>query len=86
MIKLAKPQQFKAKKKYNPNVSCTYYGKTGYTQKDCYRLIGFPDDFKFTNPKPFQAQVRGNAIATVEEDEHMLGKTSEAGNINILQQ
>lgn len=43
--KLAKPQQFKVKKKDNPNVNCTYCGKIGHIQKDCYRHIGFPDDF-----------------------------------------
>ncbi|XP_060170905.1 uncharacterized protein LOC132601864 [Lycium barbarum] len=52
--RFVKPQQrFKGKKKYNPNVNCTYCGKTGHTQDDCYRLHGFPPDFEFTNSKDY---------------------------------
>ncbi|KAH0708645.1 hypothetical protein KY284_010072 [Solanum tuberosum] len=40
--------------KYNPNVSCTYCGKTGYVEDDCFRLHGFPDDFEFTKSKEFE--------------------------------
>lgn len=35
-----RPQQkFRGKKKYNRNLSCTYCGKIGHTQEDCYRLM-----------------------------------------------
>lgn len=40
--------------KYNPNVSCTYCGKTGYVEDDCFRHNGFPDDFEFTQSKEFE--------------------------------
>ncbi|XP_075077260.1 uncharacterized protein LOC142163998 [Nicotiana tabacum] len=63
--KFTKPQQkFKAKKRYNPNVSCTYCEKTGYTQEDCYRIIGFPDDFEFINEKNYQNQIKANVVLT----------------------
>ncbi|XP_059302215.1 uncharacterized protein LOC132054181 [Lycium ferocissimum] len=46
--------RFKGKKsKYNINVSCTHCGKTGHTVDDCYRLIGFPEDFQFTNERNY---------------------------------
>ncbi|XP_015170076.1 uncharacterized protein [Solanum tuberosum] len=53
--------KFKGKKaNYNPNVTCTYCGKTGHVELKCFRLIGFPDDFQFTHEKGFNNQVKGN--------------------------
>ncbi|XP_049348559.1 uncharacterized protein LOC125813119 [Solanum verrucosum] len=52
--------RFKGKKKYNPNVSCAHCGKIGHVIDDCYRLIGFPEDFNFTNDKTYSTPVRGN--------------------------
>ncbi|XP_060195150.1 uncharacterized protein LOC132624379 [Lycium barbarum] len=64
------PQKFKRKKaKFNPNVSCTYYGKVGHVADDCYRLIWFPEDFQFTNEKDFQ--IGGNGALSTEEGENM---------------
>ncbi|KAG5582863.1 hypothetical protein H5410_053490 [Solanum commersonii] len=53
--------------KYNPNVSCTYCGKTGHVYDDCFRLIGFPNDFEFTKTKNSQNLVKGNAVVIGEE-------------------
>ncbi|XP_019223774.1 PREDICTED: uncharacterized protein LOC109205516 [Nicotiana attenuata] len=84
--KFVKPQQkFKAKKKYNPNVSCTYCGKTGHTQEDCYRIIGFPDDFEFTNHKGYQNQTKGNAVVAHKE-ENPGGQGNEFNGNNFGQQ
>ncbi|KAG5587602.1 hypothetical protein H5410_048036 [Solanum commersonii] len=62
------------KAKYNLNVTCTYCGKTGHVELNCFRLIGFPDDFQFTHEKGFNNQVkengdqiRGNRVMTMEE-------------------
>ncbi|KAG5603370.1 hypothetical protein H5410_034740 [Solanum commersonii] len=60
--------RFKGKKKYNPNVSCAHCGKTGHVIDDCYRLIGFPEDFNFTNDKTYSTPVRGNGAIMEEED------------------
>lgn len=60
--------RFKGKKKYNPNVSCDHCGKTVHVIDDCYRLIGFPEDFNFTNDKTCSTPVRGNG-AIMEQDE-----------------
>ncbi|XP_059294603.1 uncharacterized protein LOC132047600 [Lycium ferocissimum] len=63
------PQKFRGKRaKFNPNVSCTYYGKVGHAADDCYRLIGFPEDFQFTNEKDFQ--IKGNGALSTEEGEN----------------
>ncbi|XP_075101795.1 uncharacterized protein LOC142177224 [Nicotiana tabacum] len=66
-------QRFKGKKKYNPNVSCTYCGKAGHTQEDCYRIIEFPEDFEFINHKGQQTQIKGNAVLIHEERENSAG-------------
>lgn len=34
-------------------LTCTYCKKTGHTVDKCYKLIGFPADFKFTRSKRF---------------------------------
>ncbi|KAG5597007.1 hypothetical protein H5410_038239 [Solanum commersonii] len=69
-VKFGKPfQKFKPKKtKYNPNVSCTYCGKTGHVLDDCHRLIGYPDDFRFTKNNNYSTSVKGNVVVTGEEN------------------
>ncbi|XP_070025910.1 uncharacterized protein [Nicotiana sylvestris] len=42
-------------------------------------LIGFPDDFKFTNPKTYQNHVKANVVATHEED-NGTGQSNEANS------
>ncbi|XP_016450806.1 uncharacterized protein LOC107775569 [Nicotiana tabacum] len=79
--KFTKPQQkFKAKKRYNSNMSCTYCGKTGHIQEDCYRIIEFSDDFKFTNQKNYQNQIKANAVLTHEDHENQIGQNTENNN------
>lgn len=57
---------FKPRKtKYNPNVSCTHCLNTGHVEDDCYRLIGYPEDFEFTNTKWYA--VKGNAAYVTKE-------------------
>ncbi|XP_075080676.1 uncharacterized protein LOC142166147 [Nicotiana tabacum] len=79
-------QRFKGKKKYNPNVSCTYCGKTGHIQEDYYRIIGFPEDFEFTNHKGYQTQIKGNAVLAHEERENLAGQSTELNKSNFGQQ
>nr|XP_016501596.1 PREDICTED: uncharacterized protein LOC107819920 [Nicotiana tabacum] len=69
---------FKGKKtKFNPNVSCSYCKKIGHTINDCYRIIGFPEDFEFTNTKGSQFQVRGNGAFSAETTEEHNNNCSE---------
>lgn len=44
------------------NLFCTYCKKTRHTAQNCYRLIGFPADFKFTKGK--KSQTQSNAVYT----------------------
>ncbi|XP_049391368.1 uncharacterized protein LOC125855657 [Solanum stenotomum] len=67
--------------KYNPNVSCTYCGRTGHVYDDCFRLIGFPDDFEFTKTKNSQNLVKGNAVVTGEEGEAFSGNHEDSRNM-----
>ncbi|WRX20101.1 Retrotransposon gag domain - like 10 [Theobroma cacao] len=39
------------KKKNRNDLSCSHCGKNGHTRDKCYKLIGFPPDFKFTEGK-----------------------------------
>ncbi|KAH0642443.1 hypothetical protein KY290_034036 [Solanum tuberosum] len=52
--------------KYNLNISCTYCFKTSHEEIDCFRLIGYPDDFQFRHSKEHQEGPRGN-VAVAEE-------------------
>ncbi|KAH0675186.1 hypothetical protein KY285_022987 [Solanum tuberosum] len=52
---------------------CNYCKKTGHTIDQCYKIHGFPDDFKFTKPKRYQkGPVVGNVFST--------GEASQQGN------
>ncbi|XP_075101967.1 uncharacterized protein LOC142177383 [Nicotiana tabacum] len=49
------------------NSFCSYYKKQGHMIGECYRLVGLPRDFKFTNQKKYQGSIQGNN-ALVSED------------------
>ncbi|XP_059279569.1 uncharacterized protein LOC132033581 [Lycium ferocissimum] len=51
----------------NNNLFCTYCKKTNHTIGRCYRLIGFPADFKFTKSKKYPTSAKSNATMTHEE-------------------
>ncbi|KAG5592957.1 hypothetical protein H5410_043471 [Solanum commersonii] len=55
--------------KYNANVSYDYCGKQRHEEINYYRLIGYPDDFQFTNNKGSQGQIRGNVAVSMEDFE-----------------
>ncbi|XP_019250937.1 PREDICTED: uncharacterized protein LOC109229840 [Nicotiana attenuata] len=57
------------KHKFNPNLSRTHCKKIGHSVGDCYRIIGFPEDFEFTNPTGSQVQFRSNGAITREQGE-----------------
>ncbi|XP_049376632.1 uncharacterized protein LOC125841520 [Solanum stenotomum] len=66
-------QKFKEKKeKYDPNANCSHCGKNGHLKINCFRLIGFPEDFQFTHEKGNHSQIRANAAATMEEAKPIL--------------
>ncbi|KAH0645178.1 hypothetical protein KY284_033062 [Solanum tuberosum] len=71
--------------KYDPNVSCTHCGKTGHVYDDCYRRIGYPNDFEFTksidfNPsKPKRFQGSANRAFPSEDNSEIQGMTHQQG-------
>lgn len=71
------------KSKYNPNVSCTHCGKIGHVEADCYRLIGYPDDFEFTKSRSYST--KANAEVETEEAEISGIIQADAGNIGYNQ-
>ena len=41
------------------NIVCNHCKRTGHTASKCYRLVGFPKDFKFTKGKSIASNVTG---------------------------
>lgn len=57
---------------------CDYYKKTGHTEDRCYRLHGFPQDFKFTKGRNLSA-----ATNVLENIEGMSSGNLEGSNIRL---
>ncbi|XP_075091857.1 uncharacterized protein LOC142172007 [Nicotiana tabacum] len=56
-----KSQSSDSKGKKN-NLICSHCKKPGHSVDKCYRIIGFPSDFKFTKTPKFHGSVKGNAV------------------------
>ncbi|XP_075087815.1 uncharacterized protein LOC142169799 [Nicotiana tabacum] len=50
------------------NSTCSYCKKPGHVVEQCYRLVGFPSDFKFTSQRKYQGSVQGNNAFSTEEN------------------
>ncbi|XP_059298128.1 uncharacterized protein LOC132050787 [Lycium ferocissimum] len=53
--------------KQNSGLFCTNCKMTNHNVSKCYRLIGFPPDFKFTRPKKNRFQTHTNATSVVSD-------------------
>ncbi|XP_070006434.1 uncharacterized protein LOC142162157 [Nicotiana tabacum] len=51
--------------------------KIGHTVADCYMIIGFPEDFEFTNAKGNQNQIRSNEVLTWDQTDDATSRASE---------
>ncbi|KAH0679337.1 hypothetical protein KY284_020422 [Solanum tuberosum] len=51
------------------NLYCTYCKRTNHVRGNCYRLIGYPQDFKFTKGKKNFSNAKANAV---EANEHLI--------------
>nr|XP_016443177.1 PREDICTED: uncharacterized protein LOC107768567 [Nicotiana tabacum] len=70
--------KFKARKtKYNPNMSCNHCMRTGHLRANCYKLIGFPDDFQFTKSNVYQGEAKANAVVGAKKDDCTNNPSSE---------
>jgi len=58
---------------------CSHCKKPGHTVDKCYRIVGFPSDFKFTRFKKITGNVRSNAIAASEEGDDELVQENSSG-------
>ncbi|KAH0769437.1 hypothetical protein KY290_013418 [Solanum tuberosum] len=68
----------------NKEVSCAYCKKVRHTIDHCYKLHGFPFDFKFTKQRqPYQGAPRANVVVSSEAPE---GKGALAQIMQLLQQ
>lgn len=52
--------------KERKNLLCFLYKKPGHTLEKCYRIIGFPANFKFTKGFGAHWTLRGNIVITSE--------------------
>ncbi|XP_060188843.1 uncharacterized protein LOC132617784 [Lycium barbarum] len=43
-------------------VMCSYCKKIGHTIEKCYKIHGFPSNFKFTKPRKFQGRAHANYV------------------------
>ncbi|OIT23114.1 hypothetical protein A4A49_64744, partial [Nicotiana attenuata] len=50
------------------NSTFSYCKKPGHVVEQCYRLVGFSSDFKFTNQRKYQGSVQGNNALSTEEN------------------
>lgn len=55
------------------NLICSHCKKPGHTVDKCYRIIGFPSDFKFTKSKKIPGNVRSNIIVGSGEGTNDIG-------------
>ncbi|OIT29821.1 hypothetical protein A4A49_66048, partial [Nicotiana attenuata] len=55
----------------------SYCKMTNHTIDNCYRLIGFPADFKFTKNKKMQHTTKGNSAAAIEDTGEVCNKMAE---------
>lgn len=60
-------------KKNTSGLFCTYCKKQNHTINNCYRLIGFPADFKFIRSKKVGPGPKSNAVFSTEEPENHAG-------------
>ncbi|KAH0762701.1 hypothetical protein KY290_018774 [Solanum tuberosum] len=64
------------------NLVCSHCKKTGHTVDKCYRIIGFPPDFKFTRSRRLQGNVRSNGVFGIQEE---VGKSTLEANTGTNQ-
>ncbi|XP_060191013.1 uncharacterized protein LOC132620365 [Lycium barbarum] len=64
-----KPQNYEYKGKRN-NLICSHCKKPGHSIDKCYRIIGFPADFKFTKNQKFQVGIKSNAVLGTPNAQH----------------
>ncbi|XP_060177713.1 uncharacterized protein LOC132607636 [Lycium barbarum] len=60
---------------------CTYCKMTNHSIEKCYKLLGFPADFKFTKSKNYQGNARGNSIFSTEQQKGNLQDLNTANHV-----
>ncbi|XP_055814382.1 uncharacterized protein LOC129884029 [Solanum dulcamara] len=63
-------------------VYCNYCKKPGHTIDKCYKIHGFPADFKFTKQRMFQNNIQSNNAISSADDSQQSGGNSEAKFLN----
>lgn len=70
---------YEAKGRKNNLVFNQRAGNYGHTVDKCYRIVGFPNDFKFTKGKKFQGNARSNAVFSTEKEQGHGSNTLDVG-------
>ncbi|XP_055824417.1 uncharacterized protein LOC129892931 [Solanum dulcamara] len=67
---------------YNNNLYCTNYKKSRHSIAKCYRIIGYPPDFKFTKGLKSQPNNKGNSMANAVTTDGYSGYTTNGKQAN----
>ncbi|XP_059294865.1 uncharacterized protein LOC132047909 [Lycium ferocissimum] len=74
---------FRTQKTYYDNKKsgsiCKYCKKPGHSIEKCYKLHGFPPNFKFTKQRNFQNSIQGNAVSSNENSGEVFMSNAETG-------
>ncbi|KAJ0581298.1 putative retrotransposon Copia-like protein [Helianthus annuus] len=79
----AQTSQFRTENK--KVVVCSHYKKYGHTSNKCYRLVGFPKDFKFTKNKRFSANSASHVTELKEQESNGLTSDQIGELLQLLQ-
>ncbi|XP_070004224.1 uncharacterized protein [Nicotiana sylvestris] len=67
------------------NFICSHCKKPGHSVDKCYRIIGFPTDFKFTKTTKMQGAIRSNAVMTTAPANVQLPFANQVGGSSLSQ-
>ena len=71
------------------NVICAYCKKPGHSVDKCYKIHGFPADFKFTKPRKFQSTSQGSTAfnsSVYNQSEGFTQRDTNAPEVQALSQ
>lgn len=75
-----------AKKTDKAEVTCFHCGKSGHIKEKCYRLTGFPPNFKFTKSKPGYGRNASSSTISVSHNSSIFSVDHQQHLTSLLRQ